>query len=116
MVCTSPSPAFSGGGDPSPNCSSQRLFHFFLNEFSLEFFLVFLEGLGQLRGSSIEVCEAICDMACKKGYANTFDLMKSRLYMRDLSIVMEKAQPAVETTECTRNLSLKMFLLFSGKP
>ena len=35
-----------------------------------------LDGLGWLRGSSIGVCEALCDMfACKKGYANTFDLI-----------------------------------------
>ena len=32
-----------------------------------------LEGLGWLRGSSMGVCEALCDMlACKKGYTNTF--------------------------------------------
>ena len=45
-------------------------------EFFWEFFLVFLEGLGWLRGSSMGVCEAICDMlACKKGYTKTFDLI-----------------------------------------
>ena len=33
-----------------------------------------LEGLGWLRGSSMGVCDALCDMlACKKGYKNTFD-------------------------------------------
>ena len=32
---------------------------------------VFPEGLGWLRGSSMGVCEALCDMlACKKGYTN----------------------------------------------
>ena len=42
-------------------------------EFFWEFFLVFLEGLGWLRGSSMGVCEALCEMlACKKGYTNTF--------------------------------------------
>ena len=34
------------------------------SEFFWEFFLVFLEGLGWLRGSSMGVCEALCD---KKG-------------------------------------------------
>ena len=43
--------------------------------FSGNYFLVFLEGLGWLRGSSIGVCEALCDMlACKKSYTNTFVL------------------------------------------
>ena len=42
-------------------------------ELVLEFFLVFLEGLGWLRGSSMGVCAALCDMlACRKGYTNTF--------------------------------------------
>ena len=38
-------------------------------------FLVFLEGLSWFRGSSMGVCEALCDMlACKKGLQNVFDL------------------------------------------
>ena len=38
-----------------------------------------VEGLGWLRGSSMGVCEAHCDMlTCKKGYTNTFDLMCTR--------------------------------------
>ena len=42
-------------------------------EFLWEFFLVFLESLGWLRGSSMGVCEALCDMlACKKGNTNIF--------------------------------------------
>ena len=32
-----------------------------------------LEGLGWLRGSSMAVCEALCDIACKKGSTNIFD-------------------------------------------
>ena len=56
------------------NCSSQGFFHFFSSsEFFWEFFLVFLEGLGWLRGRSMGVREALCDMlAFKKGYTNTF--------------------------------------------
>ena len=52
--------------------------------FSLwEFFLVFLEGLGRLRGSSMGVCEALCDMlSCKKGYTNTFDLTWYTFYTK----------------------------------
>ena len=42
------------------------------SEFFLEVFLVFLKGLGWLRGSSMVVCEALCDIACKKGYTNKF--------------------------------------------
>ena len=34
-----------------------------------------LDGWGWLRGSSMGVCEALCDIACKKGYTITFDLM-----------------------------------------
>ena len=37
-------------------------------------FLVFLEGLGWLRGSSMAVCQALCDIACKNVYTNQFDL------------------------------------------
>ena len=43
---------------------------FFSSEFLWEFFIVFLEGLGWLRCSSMGVCEALCHIACKKG--NTF--------------------------------------------
>ena len=39
-------------------------------EFLWEFFLVFLERLGWFRCSSIVMCEALCDIACKKGYTN----------------------------------------------
>ena len=61
------------------NCPQRRgsLTEFFLPRFltiSLnEFywvFLVFLEGLGWLRGSSMDICEALCDIACKTGYTN----------------------------------------------
>ena len=34
-----------------------------------------LEGLGWLRGSSMGVCEALCDMLVCKAYTNTFDLI-----------------------------------------
>ena len=56
----------SGEGDPSLNYSSQGFFRFFLLQWVFrEFFLVFLEGLGWLRGSSMGVCEALRDMlAC----------------------------------------------------
>ena len=41
-------------------------------EFFWEFFLVFLESLGWLRGSSMGICEALCDFACEKVHTNTF--------------------------------------------
>ena len=74
LFCSSLSPTVSGGGDPSLNCSSQGVLNFFsCIEFFWEFFLVFLEGLGWLRASSMGACEALCDMlACKNGYTNTF--------------------------------------------
>ena len=72
VFCTSLSPTVSGGGDPSLNCSSQGFFHFFsLVSFSGSFSLVFLEGLGWLRGRSMGVCEARCDMLVKRATQTT---------------------------------------------
>ena len=60
------------------------------SEFFWEFFLVFLEGLGWLRGISMGVCEALCDIACKKGYPNKFLFDLHVTYFKDVVDNVEK--------------------------